>query len=53
MWRKLHVFVETVREEQSHPRFAEWFEWLTIQFAKPATRQIPAYTAYRDWNPPR
>ncbi len=53
MWRKLHVFVETVREEQSHPRFAEWFEWLTIQFAKPANRQIPAYIAYRDWNPPR
>lgn len=53
MWRKLHVVVETGRKEQLHPRFAEWFEWLTIQFAKAASRHVPAYTAYRDWNPSR
>ena len=28
LWRKLHIWVATVRVEQSHPRFAEWFEWL-------------------------
>lgn len=49
MWRKLHVWVETIRMEQSHPRFAEWFEWLTIQFSKPDNRSEPAYVAYRDW----
>ncbi len=53
MWRKLHLFVETVREQQSHPRFAEWFEWLTIQSAKPEQRHATAYIAYRDWTPPR
>jgi hypothetical protein len=53
MWRKLHVFVETVRKDQSHPRFAEWFEWLAIQFTKPDNRHVPAYIAYRDWTPPR
>ena len=53
MWRKLHAFVETGRVEQAHPRFAEWFQWLAIQFAKPHNRQIPAYIAYRVWNPPK
>lgn len=51
LWRKLHVWVETVRQEQSHPRFAEWFEWLAIQFSKPAARSEPAHVAFRDWKP--
>jgi hypothetical protein len=51
MWRKLHVWVETVRAEQAHPRFAEWFEWLAIQFAKPDNRSDAAYVAYRNWTP--
>jgi hypothetical protein len=49
LWRKLGVWVKAVRDEQSHPRFAEWFEWLAIQFAKPDSRGVPAYDAYREW----
>ncbi len=51
LWRKLGVWVATIRQEQSHPRFAEWFEWLAIQFAKPDNRGMPAHEAYRDWKP--
>ena len=51
LWRKLGVWVATVRDEQSHPRFAEWFEWLAIQFGKPANVTAPAYLAFRDWKP--
>ena len=51
LWRKLGVWVVTVRGEQSHPRFAEWFEWLAIQFGKPANVTTPAYVAFRDWKP--
>ncbi len=49
LWRKLHVWIETVRVEESHPRFAEWFEWLALQFAKPSNFSEPAFVRYRDW----
>ncbi len=51
LWRKLGVWVVTTRTEQSHPRFAEWFEWLAIQFAKPDNSSEPAHLAYRQWKP--
>jgi hypothetical protein len=51
LWRKLGVWVATVRNEQSHPRFAEWFEWLAIQFSKPQSVVAPAHIAFRDWKP--
>jgi hypothetical protein len=51
LWRKLGVWVASVRDEQAHPRFAEWFEWLAIQFGKPAHMAVPAYDAFRDWKP--
>jgi hypothetical protein len=51
LWRKLGVWVTTVRDEQSHPRFAEWFEWLAIQFSKPQNDSAPAHIALRDWKP--
>ena len=31
MWRKLHVWQATVRQEQGQPSWAEWFEWLALQ----------------------
>lgn len=31
MWRKLHVWQATVRQEHGQPSWAEWFEWLAIQ----------------------
>ena len=40
-----------VIDRQSHPRFAEWFEWLAIQFAQPDHRGVPAHEAYRKWKP--
>jgi hypothetical protein len=51
LWRKLGRWVATVRDEQSHPRFAEWFEWLAVQFGMPDNVSAPAYVAFRDWKP--
>lgn len=31
MWRKLHVWQATMRDEQGQPSWAEWFEWLALQ----------------------
>jgi len=50
LWRKLRVWVEAVRVEQAHPRFAEWFEWLAVQCSKPESRTDPAYVRFREWH---
>ena len=31
MYRKLELWMRTVREEQKHPSWGEWFEWLALQ----------------------
>jgi hypothetical protein len=53
MWRKLSAWVATVRAEQSHRSFAEWFHWLAEQLAResPHKEASPAYERYADWRP--
>lgn len=51
MWRKLSPWLERVREEQSQPSWAEWFQWLAQQCERRKTAQEPAYTKHRDWKP--
>jgi len=51
LFRKLTGWVEAVRAEQAHPRFAEWFEWFSNQCARPRERTEPAHVAFREWNP--
>ena len=53
MWRKLQAWVATVRQEQDHPRFAEWFQWLAEQLARDSSEQKlePAQLRYASWRP--
>jgi hypothetical protein len=53
MWRKLGTWVETVRREQSHRSFAEWFQWLAEQLAREGVEKEahPAYEKYASWRP--
>ena len=55
MWRKLQSWVSTVRQEQNHPRFAEWFQWLADQLAREGADKEahPAFEQHADWRPPR
>ncbi len=53
MWRKLAMWVATVRLEQSHRSFAEWFQWLAEQLLResPQKEANPAHERYADWRP--
>jgi hypothetical protein len=53
MWRKLQTWVSTVRQEQNHPRFAEWFQWLAEQLARHSSEKQadPAHQRYARWRP--
>jgi hypothetical protein len=50
-WRKLERYVREVREEQSHPAFAEWFEWLAMIAARHKPKAEPAYVRCAGWEP--
>ena len=52
MWKKLRVWVEDVREEQSYDRWVEWWQWLVDRLredevssgkTEPAYRRLPAW----------
>lgn len=53
MWRKLSAWVATVRSEQDHPRFAEWFQWLAEQLARDGREKQagPAHEQFAGWRP--
>jgi hypothetical protein len=51
MWRKLCSWLETVREEQSQPTWAEWFQWLAEQFMAVEGRKEPAHLRHKNWRP--
>jgi hypothetical protein len=50
-WEKLSVWLNTVREEQSQPSWAEWFQWLAQQMLKVKLDSEPAYIKHQDWQP--
>ena len=50
-WQKLSVWLCTIREEQSQPSWAEWYQWLAEQLLKVKPNSKPAYVAYKDWRP--
>ncbi len=50
-WRKLAVWLETVREEQSQPSWAEWFQWLAERLIEVKIESPPAYLKFRKWRP--
>jgi hypothetical protein len=51
VWRKLSAWLETVREEQSQPSWAEWFQWLAEQMIAVNAQDDPAYLRHKDWRP--
>lgn len=53
MWRKLERWTTSIREEQSQPSWAEWYEWLAVQLARESSAKEgePAYQRYADWRP--
>jgi hypothetical protein len=51
IWRKLDKWLETVRQEQSQPSWAEWFQWLAELSAAHKDEGRPAYLAHKDWKP--
>jgi hypothetical protein len=54
MWRKLHVYFEEIREEQSYERIAEWCQWLAERLEEHEARgpAQPAHKRFADWKPP-
>lgn len=51
MYRKLQLWLQTVREEQNHPSCAEWFEWLALLAEEHKSSTEPAFTGLRNWKP--
>ena len=53
MWRKLEGWMDSVRQEQHQPSWAEWFQWLAEQLAKESELKEanPAYQRFADWRP--
>jgi len=51
MWRKLAPWANQIRNEQSQPSWAEWFEWLAQQCERHKTREEPAYVQHSSWLP--
>ena len=54
MWRKLRTYFEEIREDRSHERIAEWFQWLAERLAEHEGRTptLPAHERFADWQPP-
>jgi hypothetical protein len=52
-WKKLSVWLNAVREEQSQPSWAEWYEWLALQMAAVKPNSEPAHIKYQNWKPKR
>jgi hypothetical protein len=53
MWRKLARWMETVREEQAQPSWAEWFQWFAEQLGRDGEQKEghPAYEKFANWRP--
>jgi hypothetical protein len=51
MYRKLAVWLETIREEQQQPSWAEWFQWLAEQLLKSKVQSQPAHIKFKQWRP--
>lgn len=51
MHRKLAPWLQAKRDEQNHPAWAEWFEWLALLARKHNADQDPAFTRVINWKP--
>jgi hypothetical protein len=54
LWRKLEMWVVTLREEMGEPYAFEWFQWLADRLGDDhGDDPRPAYEAHKDWKPAR
>lgn len=51
MWLKLGPLFRQMREEQSQPSVAEWFQWLAEQCEKHKDETAPAHLKHAGWVP--
>ena len=51
MWHKLGPWLSEIRQQQSQPTWAEWFQWLAQQCEKHKRAQDPAYITHMNWTP--
>ena len=51
MRKKLHQWMEDLREEQQQPSWGEWFEWLGDQALQAKSKSAPAHIEYKNWKP--
>ena len=49
MRKKLHRWLEDLREEQQQPSWGEWFEWLGDQALATKSKTGPAHIEYKNW----
>ena len=50
-WQKLSEWLNTVRQEQSQPAWAEWFQWLVQQMVRVKLNVEPAFIKHQNWQP--
>jgi hypothetical protein len=52
-WKKLAHYFREKREELGRETWGEWVQWLAekVMEREASTGTLPAYTAYRDWQP--
>ncbi len=52
-WSKLRRYIEDERMEVGRETWAEWIQWLAerVMEDEETTGIVPAYIAYRDWQP--
>lgn len=52
LWKRLHPWAHSIREEQSQECFVEWFQWLVDRLRElDRDEKEPAYKRFRDWKP--
>ena len=49
MWRKIHVWVEETRVDQSNPHFGEWMQWLVERMEEREAGREPAFIEHKNW----
>ncbi len=52
-WRKLQIYIESMREQLGRGTWSEWFQWLAERLIERETHSpvVPAYIAHRPLKP--
>ena len=51
LWKRLHLWVESIRKDQSQALFLEWFQWFVDRLEdRKRGDQEPAHIRYKEWS---